>query len=117
MAELLWMNYQIIVLPFLSSDLSEQKICDWDEVNPRSPLKPIRADSKQSRFELTPWVNLIFSILDFNHNFSPSSFAQCDGVPLNLSEGPPLQGITFLNIPSTHGGTNMWGDSKVGGVN
>lgn len=36
----------------------------------------------------------------------------CDGVPLNLSEGPPLQGITFLNIPSTHGGTNMWGDSK-----
>ena len=37
---------------------------------------------------------------------------QCDGVPLNLSEGPALQGITFLNIPSTHGGTNMWGDSK-----
>ena len=37
---------------------------------------------------------------------------QCDGVPLNLSEGPTLQGITFLNIPSTHGGTNMWGDSK-----
>ena len=59
----------------------------------------------------------MFGILDFNHNFSPSSFAQCDGVPLNLSEGPPLQGITFLNIPSTHGGTNMWGDSKVGGVN
>ena len=59
----------------------------------------------------------MFSCLDFNHNFSPSSFAQCDGVPLNLSEGPPLQGITFLNIPSTHGGTNMWGDSKVEGVN
>ena len=37
---------------------------------------------------------------------------QCDGVPLNISEGPTLQGITFLNIPSTHGGTNMWGDSK-----
>ena len=37
---------------------------------------------------------------------------QCDGVPLNLSEGSTLQGITFLNIPSTHGGTNMWGDSK-----
>merc|ERR1711953_1330507 len=36
----------------------------------------------------------------------------CDGVPLNLTDGPPLQGITFLNIPSTHGGTNMWGDSK-----
>lgn len=37
---------------------------------------------------------------------------QCDGVPLNLSEGPTLQGIALLNIPSTHGGTNMWGDSK-----
>ena len=37
---------------------------------------------------------------------------QCDGYPLNLSDGPTLQGITFLNIPSTHGGTNMWGDSK-----
>lgn len=37
---------------------------------------------------------------------------QCDGVPLNLSDGPTLQGIALLNIPSTHGGTNMWGDSK-----
>ncbi len=37
---------------------------------------------------------------------------QCDGVPLNLTEGPTLQGIALLNIPSTHGGTNMWGDSK-----
>ena len=37
---------------------------------------------------------------------------QCDGIPMNLADGPQLQGITFLNIPSTHGGTNMWGDSK-----
>jgi len=36
----------------------------------------------------------------------------CDGIPMNLADGPALQGITFLNIPSTHGGTNMWGDSK-----
>ena len=38
---------------------------------------------------------------------------QCDGKPLALTEGPQLQGIALLNIPSTHGGTNMWGDSTV----
>jgi hypothetical protein len=41
----------------------------------------------------------------------PSVF-QCDGISLNLADGPALQGISLLNIPSTHGGTNMWGDSK-----
>ena len=39
--------------------------------------------------------------------------SQCDGKPLALTEGPQLQGIALLNIPSTHGGTNMWGDSTV----
>ena len=39
--------------------------------------------------------------------------SQCDGKPLVLTEGPQLQGIALLNIPSTHGGTNMWGDSTV----
>jgi hypothetical protein len=39
-------------------------------------------------------------------------FLQCDGISLNLADGPALQGISLLNIPSTHGGTNMWGDSK-----
>ena len=41
-----------------------------------------------------------------------TSFSQCDGISLNLADGPALQGISLLNIPSTHGGTNMWGDSK-----
>jgi len=37
----------------------------------------------------------------------------CDGKPLQLTDGPQLQGIALLNIPSTHGGTNMWGDSSL----
>jgi hypothetical protein len=46
--------------------------------------------------------------------FSKSSLAtfeffQCDGVSLELAQGPPLQGLALLNIPFTHGGTNMWG--------
>lgn len=35
---------------------------------------------------------------------------QCDGVALNLDQGASLQGLALLNIPYTHGGTNMWGD-------
>ena len=38
-------------------------------------------------------------------------FVQCDGYALDLANGPRLEGIALLNIPSIYGGTNLWGDN------
>ena len=54
--------------------------------------------------------NTVFRIFGVNVGHFNLSF-QCDGYSLDLHNGPSLEGIALLNIPSIYGGTNLWGDN------